>query len=289
MPAPLEAEAVLAGPRGQAGHLALTARRLGGRTRLAELSCRAPLQALRPHYLDPALREMAFVIVASPGGGVLQGDRLALSIAVEAGGQLHLDTSSATRLYRMPCDGARSEVNLRVGPDACLEYVPDPYLPYAGSRFSQRTHAVVDERGVLLLGEVVGAGRAARGEQLRYERFESRLVVARPAGETLFGDACRLEPACGLDAPGLLGPDRPALGTLHVVAAGFDPDVLVAAAEARPLDGAYWGASQLPNGAGAWLRVLAPDTPAAAAAIGAAWAAARVELLGAAPPRSRRY
>jgi urease accessory protein len=223
---------------------------------------------------------MAFVIVSSPGGGVLQGDRLALSIEVEAGARLHVDTSSATRLYRMPDACARSDVDLRVGPGACLELVPDPYVPFAGSRFHQRTRAVVDETGVLLLAEVVAAGRAARGEELRYERYESVVDVRRPSGELLFRDACRLVPA---EWP--LEARRPVLGTLHVVAAGFAPDTLADS----PPPGAYVGASELPNGAGAWLRVLAPDVATAAAVIDAGWRAARRALLGADAPRSRRY
>jgi urease accessory protein len=244
---------------------------------------------MRAHHLDPALPDMAFVIVSSPGGGVLQGDRLELTVHVEEGARLHLDTSSATRLYRMPAGDARSEVELRVGPGACLEMVPDPYVPFAGARFSQRTRAVVDETGVLLLAEVVAAGRAARGEELRYERFESVLDVRRPSGGLLYRDACRLVPAEGLAAPGLLGPGRAAVGTLHVVAAGFDPEALAGVAAGVAAPGAYAGASELPNRAGAWLRVLAPDVATAAAAVEAGWRAARRALLGAEAPRSRRY
>jgi len=266
---------------GQSGRLALVARQVAGRTRLARLECRPPLQAMRAHHLDQALPDMAFVIVSSPGGGVLQGDHLEVSVDVEPGARLHLDTSSATRLYRMPDVEARSRVRLRVEPGGCLELVPDPYVPFAGTRFLQETRAVVDETGVLLLAEVVAAGRAARGEALRYERFESVLDVRRPSGELLFRDACRLVPAEGLPAP-----DRPVVGTLHVVAAGFDPGLLV---EAAGTAGAYAGASGLPNEAGAWLRVLAADLATAVAVVDAGWRAARRALLGAEPPRSRRY
>jgi urease accessory protein len=275
--------------RGQAGRLALVARRVAGRTRLGEVISRPPLQVLRAHHLDPALPDMAFVIVNSTGGGVLQGDRLELSADVEEGARLHVDTSSATRLYRMPLGEAVSDVRLRVGPAACLELVPDPYLPYAGARFRQDTRAVVHETGVLLLGEVVAAGRTARGEELRYERFESALEVRRPAGALLYRDACRLVPAEGLTSPGLLGSGRPVVGTLHVVAEGFGAERLIGALEAEAPDGVYWGASGLPNGAGAWLRVLAPDVEAAVAVVEAGWRAARTALLGAPPPGSRRY
>jgi urease accessory protein len=189
----------------------------------------------------------------------------------------------------MPRCEARSGVRLRVDAGGYLELVPDPYVPYAGARFRQELRAEVDETGVLILGEVVAAGRTARGEELRYERFESLVDVRRPSGALLYRDATRLEPGEGLDAPGLLGAGRPVLGTLHVVAAGFGPGPLVAALEAAAPERAYWGASELPGAAGAWLRVLAPDVETAAAAVAAGWRAARLALLGAPPPRSRRY
>jgi hypothetical protein len=49
------------------------------------------------------------------------------------------------------------------------------------------------------------------------------------------------------------------------------------------------GCSELPNGAGSWFRVLAPDAPSAYDAVKRAWTAARVQILGFGPPVSRRY
>ena len=269
---------------GQAGHLRLTARRLAGRTRLTELDCRPPLQAMRAHYLDPALQGMAFVTVMSPSGGVLQGDRLELEVRAEAGAQLHLATASATRVYRMPRRGARQLARIHVGPGALVEFVADPYLPYAGSRFVQEGRHEVAESGTLILGEVVAPGRQARGEELAYERFTSAVEVRRPGGELVFRDRCDLEPGTGLGRRGLLG-GHCALGSLFVVSPGLSADVLAGAVAGVP----QAGCSELPNAAGAWLRVLAGDSAAAVAVVAAAWRAARVALAGAAPPPRRRY
>jgi len=53
--------------------------------------------------------------------------------------------------------------------------------------------------------------------------------------------------------------------------------------------GVLAGCSDLPNGAGTWFRVMAPDAPSAYDAVRAAWAAARVQIVGFPPPASRRY
>jgi len=268
----------------QAGHLRLTARRLAGRTRLTDLDWRPPLQAMRAHYLDPALPEMAFVAVMSPSGGVLQGDRLELAVRAEAAAQLHLATTSATRIYRMPRAEARQHTRIHVGPGALVEFVPDPYLPYAGSRFVHTGCHEVAETGTLILVEVIAPGRQARGEELAFERFSTLVEARRPGGRLVFRDRCVLEPRRGLGRRGLLG-GHAALGSLFVVSRGLSSDVLAAAVDGVPCA----GCSELPGGAGAWLRVLAGDSATAAAAVHAAWRAARVALTGAEPPPPRRY
>jgi len=274
--------------RPPAGWVRLTVRRVGGRTRLTQLTCRPPLQVMRAHYLDRRLEEMAFVTVLSPSGGVLQGD--CLSIEVDAGERtwLHLDTASATRIYRMPRLGARQRVAITVGEGAFVEVVPEPYLPYAGARFEQEGRFEVAESGTLLLAEVVAPGRQARGEELAYERFSSLAEVWRPGGQLLFRDWCRLDPRDRLRACGRLG-GFGAVGSLYVVSQDCASDLLAGALSGLSPDLAWAGASELPNRAGAWMRVLARDSATAVAAVESAWRAARTAIVGAPPPPRRRY
>jgi urease accessory protein len=71
-----------------------------------------------------------------------------------------------------------------------------------------------------------------------------------------------------------------------VVSRGLSSDVLAAALDEADVQA---GCSELPGGAGAWLRVLAHDSEAASTAVRAGWRAARAALTGALPPASRRY
>jgi urease accessory protein len=140
----------------------------------------------------------------------------------------------------------------------------------------------------MLACEVVGPGRQASGESLAYELFQSESEVRRPDGRLLFRDTTRLCPTEEMTSLALLGRWR-ALGVLYAVAEGLDASVFdeaMARCESVQLNA---GCSELPNGAGAWFRVMAADAPSALGAVTAAWTAARRRLLGCAPPVSRRY
>jgi len=246
------------------------------------------LKAMRAHHLDPALPAMAFLTISSLGGGVLQGDRLEIDISIEEGAQLHVGTTSATRVYGMPHGAAEARTNFTVARAAYGEYLPDPFIPYAGSRFTGHARHVVAEGGALLLAEVVGPGRQARGESLAYDFFNSDTEVRRPDGSLLFRDTTRLCPPDDLASLGLLGSYR-AIGTLYAIAGGVDASVFDRTIARCEEIGLLAGCSDLPNGAGIWLRVMAHDSPSAHDAVREAWAAARVQILGFAPPASRRY
>jgi urease accessory protein len=272
---------------GSEGSLRLVVERVGGRTRIAELECSGPIQVLRCQYLDSAAPDIASVTIASPSGGVLQGDRLRIAVEVRPGARVVLDTQSATRLYRMPARPALIEARFDVADGGWLEYVPDPYIPFAGSNTTIDTVLAIDAAATVLIGEIVAAGRVARGEIFQMTAFRSSVIAIRPSGELLFTDATEFLGGEALPDPGMMG-NCAALGSLYDVRAEADPEVLRAAISGYAPPTARAGASTLPNDAGAWLRVIAENTAGAKAVVDAGRDAARVEALGTASPPSRR-
>jgi urease accessory protein len=272
---------------GSAGSLRLVVAPIAGRTRVVDLECTGPVQVLRCQHLDDHAPDIASIIIASPSGGVLQGDRLRIDVEVRAGARLVLETQSATRLYRMPDRPARIDAWFTVAEAGWLEYVPDPYIPFAGSDTTIETSLVVEPTAAVLIGEVVAAGRVARGEVFGMTRFASTLTAARAGGELLFTDATVLEPGDPLGDPGMMGSYR-AIGRMYLIAEYADATTLRAAIPPDGSHPAVAGASTLPNGAGSWLRVLAADSGEARAAIVAGSDAARVLVLGTPGPPSRR-
>ena len=272
--------------RGQGGSLDVRAELIAGRTRFTQVVQRPPLGISRALHPDPHHPRMASAMLTSAAGGVLQGDVLQTRIEVGDGAWLHLGTQSATRFYRMPAGRARVETRYAVGAGAWLEVIPDPWIPYAGAVIEAHTACDVDPTGVLVVAEIVAAGRAASGERLAYERVESVVDIA-VGGVSRARDVLSLVPADGLGRVGRLGPFA-AVGSLLVVARGVRGETLADAAEhtegaEEVTVGGYHGAGDLPGGAGAWLRTVAPDGATARAVIAAAWTAARA-ILGAPPP-----
>jgi urease accessory protein len=88
-------------------------------------------------------------------GGILAGDRLLLD--VEAAAPLLITTTGATRLYRHRpgADDSQQHMTFSVGESSMLEYLPDPLIPFAGSRHSQRTFFSLGHDATLLWWEVL--------------------------------------------------------------------------------------------------------------------------------------
>jgi urease accessory protein len=128
-------------------------------------------------------------------GGVLAGDRLALDVTVQSGALAQITTTGATRLYRHRAGALDSEQSATffVGENARLEYLPDPLIPYAGSRHTQRTRIRLDAGASLFWWEVLAPGRQASGESFAFERLRIDSEV-RTRNRPLLREDFLLEP-----------------------------------------------------------------------------------------------
>jgi urease accessory protein len=277
------------GSSGKVGVLELGFDRIGGRTELTGHYQKTPLQIMRPIYYDERRPRMPYVMLMSSGGGVLQGDRYRMDFTCGAGAEVNLTTQAATKIYKMEQDYATQLVTIEVGADGYLEYLPDPAIPFARSRFYQRTELVVDPSATVVLSESMLAGRLARGERNDYDAFCTDLEVSRPDGGILFADTLRLVPSdAGVTGPAVLG-GFGVMASLFVVTAGA-PATMVADTlhEALAPYGLRAGASVLPQDCGAWARVFGAESPEVNEALRAAWDAVRRLLIGVPSPRRRR-
>ncbi|HZZ83259.1 MAG TPA: urease accessory protein UreD [Anaeromyxobacteraceae bacterium] len=223
----------------------------------ALVTCRAaaPLQLLVPRPRGAAV----WACAASLGGGLVAGDRLALSAEVEAGATLLLGTQAVTKVYRSGSGAAaRQALDASAGAGALLASVPDPVCCFEGARFEQRQVFRLSDGASLLAFDGLAAGRVARGERWAFSSCESRLEVWRD-GRLVVSDALLLG-----DLPGL--PLAARMGALdHLLlavaigprAAGAARVLLAAAGQARPEQGVLASAGEVPGGVVA--RFGAPD------------------------------
>lgn len=174
-------------------------------TKLMVYEQQPPLKVIRAF---PLADGGALVHLHNLSGGVLGGDRLSLTVEVEKDAYAQLTSTSATRLYRSRphTPSATQTTNIRVEEGGLLEYLPDPLIPFAGSRYQQHTHIELAEGAGLFWWEIVAPGRVAHGECFAYEMLYLTSHIQARARPIVI-ERLKLEPHCQtLASPARLGP-----------------------------------------------------------------------------------
>jgi Urease accessory protein UreH len=129
-------------------------------------------------------------------GGILDNDDLLLQIEVGPAARAQITTTGATRIYRSRAATAvaRQRTEVTVGARAVLEYLPDPLIPYARSRFHQSAIIDLQEDATLFWWETIAPGREAAGEVFHYDAIRGALEL-RACGEPVAIERYAIEPA----------------------------------------------------------------------------------------------
>ena len=151
----------------------------------------SPLRLLTPKNHGHA----AWVYAASHGGGLVDGDDVAVQASVGAGAAAFLSTQSATKVYRSP-RGTRTALDADVGEDGLLVAAPDAVVCFAGSRYRQTQRISVAAGGRLVLVDRVTSGRRESGERWLFDEYVSRTSV-HLGGRLVVHDAVALRASDG--------------------------------------------------------------------------------------------
>jgi urease accessory protein len=275
------------------GILELSFARRGDRSVLAHLYRQAPLLAQQALYWDEHLPGLPCVYVITTSGGVLQGDRFDISVAVGEDAMAHVTTQAATKIHRMDGNFAAQSQRLLLAEGAYLELLPGPVIPHRHSRFVAQTEAVVADSATLLSAELLQPGRKHHGggELFEYDLYSSALTVSRPDGTRLFSEKLVAEPRRrpvrqagvmgGFDIVAnimLITPPWHAATIFEQVVSGADADA-----------GCLAGASRLPNDAGLVYKVLGMESEPVKAKVRAFWDLVRREVAGTPAPAAKPW
>jgi urease accessory protein len=177
------------------------------RTQLNLLEQRQPLKIVRAFHLEGGA---ALVHMHNLSGGVLAGDRLSVELGVGPGARAQITSTGATRLYRSRPQTAPAEsaTHARVYEGALLEYLPDPLIPFAGSRYRQQTLIDLGHDAGLFWWDTVAPGREARGEVFSYHQLHLSFEL-RVGGSPIVIERGDLDPVLrSLQSAARLGPYR---------------------------------------------------------------------------------
>ena len=160
---------------GRDGYLSLQFEPHQGFTALTRCRYRAPLQVLKPSYLEDD--HSAFLFLLNPAGGIVGGDCLKTDVRLGRNAHVCLTTPSATNVYRALDGPAILETNIQLEEGAILEYFPEHLIPYPGSALRQSLRVQMAPGSCLILNEAFAAGRIARHEQWKFRELTSDTEV----------------------------------------------------------------------------------------------------------------
>ena len=248
------------GKTGKIGFLKLTLESDSQRNKtiITEQLSRVPLYVQKALYYDETIPSMAHVFVLSPSGGVLQGDRYRTDIELKNGAISHITTQGATRMYKMNSNYATQMINLNVGKNCYLEFLPEQLIPYKNSRYYQKATFKIDDSATLVYSETIVPGRVAMGELFDYDVCCLKTLCYDDKQEIKFHDNCILEPKKQtMNSLGIFG-NKTAYSMMFVVTKQECIGELYETINQlfKDNDEIIGGASILPNNSGLSVRVL---------------------------------
>ena len=184
------------GTSGKVGILQLTLEndKFTNKTTIKNQFYKVPLCIKRPLYLEETCPNMAYVYVISPSGGVLQGDRYRTDIILKNCAKSHVTTQSATRIYKMDKNFGTQIINLEVGDNCYLEYIPDQIIPFKKSRYYQISNLKVHDTATCIYSEILSSGRVASNESFEYDIIYMKVKSVNHLNKMRFIDVAKLEP-----------------------------------------------------------------------------------------------
>jgi len=240
--------------------------------------------AQRALYPEEAMPDLAWLFLITTSGCVLQGDRLALDVALAPGARAHVTTQSATKIHSMDANYAVQTQTFTLAEDAYLEYLPEPLIPHRHARFLSDTRISIAPTATLLCAEIIQPGRKHHhpDESFGATLLSLSLNAQRPDGRTLFTEKLVIDPVRRpVRQTGVMDSfDVLANVILLTPKEGADRVHARVDADVDLENGVACGACRLPNDAGLIFKVLGRETEQVKAKVREFWAIVREEVTG---------
>lgn len=201
-PAPTPLLAALRHPPSEAS-LTLGFARDGGTTRLIERSHFGPLRVQKPLYPEGA--EICHAIVVHPPGGVVGGDRLAITARIGDGAQALLTSPGAAKWYKANAQVSQQQVALTLGAGATLEWLPQETIFFDAAQVRLQHDVVMAADAGYIGSEILCFGRTAAGESFSTGRIGQRTSIRRGGRLLWFEQGAIVAPSASMSGPQGLG------------------------------------------------------------------------------------
>ena len=177
--------------------------RRGGRTVLSARRHDGPLVVQKTLY--PEGDEVCHAIVVHPPGGIAGGDDLQINARLDANAHALLTTPGAGKWYRSAGPAARQSIQFDANTGACLEWLPQENIIFAGARAELRTEVHLTERGQLYrLGNLLSWAQRVGRTLFSNGSVRARTLIDRTTGPLWLENAQLEGGAAALQSPVVL-------------------------------------------------------------------------------------
>lgn len=137
-----------------------------------------PLRLLRSLHpdTDPGV---CHAVIVHPPGGLVEGDRLSLTLHLDAGAEVLATAPGSQKWYRSQGGFAEVHARFRLGQDAGLEWLPPPAIVFDRARVDQTMQIRLDDGARFFGWECLVLGRRAMREAFVEGALRQRLELWR--------------------------------------------------------------------------------------------------------------
>ena len=176
---------------GQPGLGRIAVEQISGRSVVRSVYATSPLRLLTPKNHGRA----AWIYSSSYGGGLVDGDTIAIDVVVGTDAQAFLSTQSATKVYRSP-KGTVATLRADVEQNGLLVCIPDAVVCFAGARYRQSQKVSLASGAGLILLDWFTSGRHECGERWLFDEYLSQTVIHQD-GHLMIHDSLALRASDG--------------------------------------------------------------------------------------------
>lgn len=131
-------------------------------------------------------------VLINTSGGITGGDQLTWDIGLDDNTKAIVTTQASEKIYEASSGVAHVTTNIKVGANACLNWLPQEAILFEGSSLSRTLNVDLSENAQFLAIESVMLGREAMGEDVQRCFFKDKWRIRRD-GKLIFADDIQMD------------------------------------------------------------------------------------------------